>query len=230
MIRIVKDFFVRNWILKLLSFLMALILWLVLIPEEKVISERTLNIRLETQNVPGNMELVVKPASSIDVTLRAAKRVLDEISDGDVTARLDLAGATVQQTEYPLNAQMIALPPGAEVVRIIPNQVELKLEMTRSVELKVRPHILGKVKEGFTYRVDVIPDTVLVEGPESKIQSKDEVRTAPVDISNLAQSTVYYVDLILPKPELRLATGETKVRVNVIVQDIESAKASPKRK
>jgi YbbR domain-containing protein len=126
---------------------------------------------------------------------------------------------------------MIALPPGAEVIRIIPNQVELKLEMTKSVELKIRASVFGKVKEGFTHRVEVIPDKVLVEGPESKIQSKDEVRTAPVDISNLAQSTVFYdVDLILPKPELRLATDVTKVRVNVVVQDIESAKASPKRK
>ncbi len=230
MIRLLRNLLVKNWGLKLFSLLLALILWLVLIPEEKVVSERTLTVPLETRNRPSNMELVLKPAASIDVTIRAANRILDSITARDVTARLDLASASVYQTEYPLNPSMISLPQGAEVVRITPNKVDLRLEPTRRAQLNVRPNIRGKVKEGFTYSVEVVPEKVYVEGPESKIQPKDEVRTAPVDITDLTQSTVFEADLILPKPELRLATGQTKVQVRIIVEEAKSGGTPPRKK
>jgi YbbR domain-containing protein len=231
MIRILKNLIVRNWGFKLFSFVLALILWLFLIPEEKVFSERTIAVPLEIRNSPSRMELVEKPASTIDVTIRAANRVLNTISSRDVSATLDLSNATVYQQEYPLNNAMITLPPGAEVVRINPNKVELKLELTRRLELDVSPTLRGKVAEGFrVVKTDVNPAKVMVAGPESKIRAGDEVRTAPVDISGLTQSTVFEVDLILPKPELRLATSQLRVRVSVIVEETKAGRDSPAAK
>ena len=231
MIRTLRNVLLRNWGWKLFSFVLALVLWLILIPEEKVISERTLSVPLEIRNTPSRMELVEKPASSIDVTIQAANRVLNTISSRDVSAHLDLTNATVYQTEYPLNNAMISLPPGAEVVRINPNKVELKLELIRRLELEVNPNIRGNVADGFrVVKTEVTPATVLVAGSESKVRAGDRVRTAPVDISGLTQSTYFEVDLILPKPELRLTTSQTKVRVGVIVEAIKAGAAAPKKK
>jgi YbbR domain-containing protein len=233
MIRILKNLLVRNWGWKLFSFVLALILWLILIPEEKVFSERTLSVSLEIRNYPSRTELVEKPISTIDVTIRAPNRVLNTISSRDVSALLDLANASVYQQEYPLNRTMISLPPGAEVVRINPNKVELRLEHTRRVDLDVSPTIRGKVGDGYrVVKTDVRPAKVPVEGPESMVRAGDQVRTAPVDISGLTQSTVFEVDLILPKPELRLATLQTRVRVSVIVEETRSrgGSAVPKKK
>ncbi len=232
MIRFLKNLFVRNWGWKLFSFVLALILWLILIPEEKVISERTLSVPLEIRNIPSRMELVEKPASTIDVTVRAANRVLNTITSRDVSAYLDLSNASVYQQEYPLNRTMINLPPGAEVSRINPNKVELKLELTRRFELDVSPTIRGKVADGYrVVKTEVRPAKVPVEGPESMVRAGDQVRTAPVDISGLTQSTVFEVDLILPKPELRLATTQIRVRVSVIVEAVNPGRksASPRK-
>jgi len=216
----IRDFFVRNWGLKLFSFLMALVLWLILIPEEKTYSDKTLAVPLEMRNVPADMEIVERPAASIDVTVRAANRLLNEFAPSDILARLDLAMATVYQEVYPLNASMITVPQGAEVVGISPNSVRLKLEKTEQLDLEVAPMIIGKVGAGLKIaRIEVAPARVPVKGAESKIRIKDKVTTSPVDVSRLKETATIEADIILPRPDLRLATSQTKVRVSIFLEE-----------
>jgi YbbR domain-containing protein len=232
MIKIIRNLLVRNWELKLLSLLLAFILWLSLIPEEKTLSEKTLTIPLETHNLPADMELVEKPDPTVDVTIRAPNRMINEISAANVFVKLNLSTATLFQQEYPLNETMISLPPGAEVVRISPTKVRLKLERTQEVMLDIVPTVIGQAKEGYGIsKIEITPPRVLVKGPESKIREKDKVSTSPINISELTASTDVEADLILPKPELRLASPRTRVRVRIFLEEIKpSGKPEPKRK
>jgi diadenylate cyclase len=223
MIRTFRNLLVRNWELKLLSLLLAFILWLSLIPEEKTLSEKTLTIPLETRNIPSNMELVEKPASTVDVTIRAPNRMIDEVSAANVFVKLNLSTATLFQQEYPLNETMVSLPPGAKVVRISPTKVRLKLERTQEVMLDIVPTIIGQAKEGYGIsKIEITPPRVLVQGPESKIREKDKISTSPINISELTSSTEVEADLILPKPELRLASPRTRVRVKIFLEEIKA--------
>ncbi len=230
MIRIFRDIFVRNWALKLLAFFIALVLWLLLVPEDKVYSEKTLVVPLETRNVPRDMELVEKPAATVDITVRAPNRLLNQISPSNIYARLDLERATPFQKDYPLNVSAIILPPGAEVVRIVPNQVSLRLEPAREIKLAVYPLIIGQPAEGFRVAaIEVVPAQVLVRGPESKIRDRDRVTTTPVDVGGLSQPAVFDADLIMPKPELRAISALNRVKVTVRIES-EAVEAKPAKK
>jgi YbbR domain-containing protein len=232
MIKTLRNLLLRNWELKLLSLFISFFVWLSLIPEEKTFSEKRLTIPLETHNIPADLELVEKPDSTVDVTIRASNRIIDEISAANVFAKLNLSRASLYQEEYPLNETMISIPTGAEVVRISPAMVRLKFERTREVPLDIVPNIIGQAKEGYTIaKVDVIPPKVPVKGPESKFGAKDRVSTSPVDVSELTSSTEIEADLILPKPELRLASPRAKARIRIIVEEIGPAeKPAPKKK
>lgn len=220
MMRFFKDLFTRNRGLKLFSLLLAFVLWIVLIPEEKTYSERTLTVPLETRNVPADMELVERPQGTVDITIRASNRFLNEISPASVSARLDLERASIYQEMYPVNRSAIAVPQGAEVVRISPNIVRLKLEKTRQMDLEVTPMIVGKVSEGFRIaKIEVTPDHIPVKGPESKIRTRDRLSTSPVDVSGLDRSATLEADIILPRPDLRLATPLTRVRVDITLEE-----------
>jgi YbbR domain-containing protein len=217
--RFLRSLFLRNWELKLISLLLALILWLSLIPEEKTFSEKTLTISLEPHNIPAKMELVKKPPATIDVVIRAPNRTIDQITSANVVAKLNLEKATVIQEEYPLYETMISVPSGAEVIKVTPNKVRLKLENTREVMLDVEPNIIGKLAQGLKIeKIEVSPPIVKVIGAESKIRDRDKVRTSPVDISNLTETTEFQADLILPNPDLRLASSPTKVKIKIIIQ------------
>ena len=221
--RFLKRVFLRNWGLKLFSLILALIIWMTLIPEEKIFSEKTLTIPLVLYNIPSEMELVEKPPASVDVAIRAPNRLINQITPANVHAVLNLQNAHIDQREYPLNKSMISIPMGAEVKDILPSQVNLKLERTKEIMLDVEPIIIGELQKGFKIEnTRILPPQVLIKGPESEVKEDYKVRTSPIDISTLTASTEIEADIILPNPFLRLASSETKVKVRFLIQKVES--------
>jgi YbbR domain-containing protein len=221
---------VRDWPIKLVSLGLAIGLWLLLVPAEKMYSEKALAIPLETRNVPAGLEIVERPAATIDVTLRAPNRLINEIGPSGLVARIDLDRATVLQQEYPLNKTMVAVPPGAEVVKISPNKVTIKLERTAEATLDVHPTVRGKTARGFRIsRTEIDPANVVVRGPESRVKARESATTGPIDVTGLAQTTVFEADIILPRPELRLASPQAQARVTVLIEPDRSAEAAAKK-
>jgi len=224
------DFITRNWPLKLLAFVLAFFVWLNLIPEEKTYSEKRITTVLETPNIPSKLELVEKPVPTIDVVVRAPNRIINGIGPANVHARLDLGKATVYQEEYPLYKEMIAVPQGAEVVSISPNKVNLKLERTEQLELEIAPVLVGKIGEGFHItKIVVNPQKAVVRGPESMLKPRDKVTTSPINISALTENSEFEADLILPRPDLRLATSQVRVKVAILVEKTDEPAKAPKR-
>lgn len=219
----IKDLIIRNWELKLLALFLALILWIILIPEEKTFAEKNLTINLELINIPPDVEVVEKPESTINLKIRARKRVLNQLTPESFLAQLDMSKATIYQQEYPLDASMIRTPSEVEIVSFSPVYVHVKLEKTKKIEMEVVPTIIGRPPEGFRIvKVEVTPSKVMVSGPESKVRPRDKVITSPIDASLLTESTVLEVDLILPRPELRLLTLYPKARVSLIIEKKET--------
>ncbi len=229
--RFLKRLFLKNWGLKLFSFLLALILWLTLITPEKVFSDKWLTIPLELHNIPPEMELMEKPPASVDVKIRASKSLINDITSANVHAVLNLEKASLDQEDYPLRNSMISIPSGAEVREIRQSQVSLKLERTREILLDVEANIIGELKKGLKVEnVRVFPPQVLIKGPESKVKDNYKVRTSPIDISALTKTTELEADLILPNPDLRLASAQTKVRVRILIQEENPEAKSGKKK
>lgn len=221
----------RDWKLKLVSLGLAMGLWLLLVPAEKTSSEKSLTVPLETRNVPAGLEIVERPVPTIDVTLRAPKRLLGEIGPSSLVAALDLERATVLQQEYALNASMIAMPQGAEVVKISPSKVTVKLERTAEALLQVHATVRGKPASGFRVtRIEIEPTKVAVQGPESRVKAGDGAVTAPVDVTGLAQSTIFDADIILPRPELRFVSPLTSARVTVTIEALKAEPVPPAKR
>ncbi len=226
-----RRLFLRNWGLKLFSFLVALVLWLTLIPEEKTLTEKSLTVQLELHNIPPGMEVVEKPPSTVDVKIQTPRRLLEQVTPANVRAVLDLRDARVDVQNYDINASMIKIPQGAQVNEVRPSQVSLKLERTIEAMLVVEPQITGELQEGLgVVKIEVVPPQVLVSGPESKIDRNAKVRTTPVDISQLTQSIEIEARLILPNPDVTFASAQTAVRVRVLIQEDNTEKVTPERK
>ena len=219
--KIFRNIFVRNWGLKLFSFLLALVVWLIIIPEEKLSFEKSVTVPLELHNLPAGMYIIEYPPATIDVTIKAPQRMIDMINPETVQARLELGAARVELTEFPINRNLISLPQGAEVKDISPSQVRMRLERSREIMLEVEAHLIGEWQEGLELdRVEIIPNKVSIIGPESKVIDTYKVRTSPIDISSLTETIEIETDLILPDPALRIASYETVVTVRIIIKEI----------
>lgn len=233
--KFLKELFFKNWTLKLISLLLAIVLWVSLIPEEKIFSEKTLSIPLEAHNIPPSIELVKKPPDRIDVVIRAPRGYIDQLTSSTVVAKLNLENASVVQEDYTLSESMISIPAGvrAEVVKITPNTVSLQLEPTKEIMLEVEPVTTGKLREGLRIeKLEVNPAQVRVRGPKSKVRDDHKIRTTPIDISDLLRTTEVEADLILPGPDLRFASPLRRVRVTIFIEEASgaTAKSSKPRK
>ncbi len=225
MLRLFRRIFFRNWGLKLFSFLVALVLWLTLIPEDKIFDEKILTVRLDVHNIPTGMVLVERPPSTVNVIIRAPKRRIGQFTDANVHAVLDLREARIDVQDYYLSEAMIRTPEGGEIKEVFPPQVKLKLERYVEEMLEVEPDIMGELPEGLgVTKIEVIPPRIRVRGPESKVNKEDKVKTTPIDISSLTGPTEVEASLILPNPDLRLASSQTTARVRILIQEINEQK------
>jgi len=227
--------FTKNWELKLVSLILASILWVALIGEEKTKAEKTLTVNLEIHNRPEQMLLVERPPATVDVIIRASRRLLPQITALNVHVALDLTSATVAQTEYPLNLNMVSVPPDAEVKEILPSVVSLELENRLDIAIPVEYDSYGELPEGLNLvNIECIPPVIMIYGPESKISDDLKAKTSPIDLSQITQSAEISLNPILPDPQLRLVDSEQKILVRLIVEkpeaEAEEETASPKKK
>jgi YbbR domain-containing protein len=218
-----KRLFTRNWGLKLASLLLAMILWLALIGQEKNQSEKILTVRLEIHNRPQQLLLVERPPDYVNVTVRASVRQLPDITDMNVHVALDLTNATVAQTQYALNANMVSLPAGAELKELSPSMVTLKLERRMEMTIPVEVESHGALPDGYKLvSIDCDPPEITIYGPESKVKGDLKAKTTLVDLSLITESRQILSDPILPDPALQLVDSGIKVLVRLVIEKEET--------
>lgn len=186
--------------------------------EEEV--EKVLTIPLEFISIPQGVMVKEYTSATIDVVIKAPRSLIRKITSNDVRAKLNLEKANISEEEYPVD---IDVPSGVDIIKISPDKVNIKLAKTNEVMLDIEPNIVGKLKKGLKIeKIEVFPPKVKVKLAESKIKYKYKVRTSPIDISSLTESTELQADLILPHPDFRLVSSQIKVIVRIIIKNVES--------
>ncbi|MCA1583643.1 MAG: hypothetical protein LC791_02325 [Acidobacteria bacterium] len=118
----------RNLWLKLISIVIAAMLWLVVAGDRIV--ERIVRVPLEFQNLPSGLEIVTDIPDAIDVRLRGPSDTLAGITPVDAWTVLDLKTARRGRRLYNLTASQVNVPYGVEVVQINPGALSLEFENT----------------------------------------------------------------------------------------------------
>lgn len=211
----------RNPGLKALSVALAVLLWLAISRDQLV--ERSLRVPLEYQNIPEGLEIVGDPPGTVDVRVRGASGTLGRLDSGEVVAVLDLQAARAGQRLFHLLTDQVRSPFGIEVAQISPPTVSLEFEKTGQKSVPVKPAVEGEAAPGFVAaHVTSDPPTVMVTGPESRLNRLKEATTEPVSVQGATRPvrdvvTVGVVDSALRLLEARTAT----VTIDVVPAPIE---------
>ena len=211
-----------NVVLKLISLALAVLLWFVI--GEKT-SERGLSVPVELQNVPRELELVGEPTNVVDVRLRAAPSVIQRLTTGDVSARIDLSGVREGEHIVHLTADDIRVPFGVRVVKITPSIITMGFERTSTKTVPIRPRLLGRPAPGYEVaEVAAEPAEVRVSGPRTRVQETESAYTEPVSLDGASSTVVDTVNLGLDDPVLRIQ-GSPRVRVTARIREVQEARA-----
>jgi YbbR domain-containing protein len=211
----------RHLGLKVLSVVLALLLWMIVSGEEMV--ERGLRVPLELQQVPVGLELTGEVPATVDVRVRGATGTLSRVSTGDVVAVLDLRSARSGRRLFPLTPDQVRVPFGVEVVQVQPSALAMAFEPSASRQVPVMPAVDGRPAPGYVVgALSADPRTVEVIGPESAVRRVTEALTEPVSVSGARDRVNQSVILGLIDPSLRLKnTRSATVTVQIVPAPLE---------
>ena len=121
---------------KLLSVVLAVLLWVAVEGEPELVTVQTVPVFY--RNVEPALALVASPPATVRLELRGASDVLGRENLSNVALLLDLAGVTEPgERAFPVSRSNVTLPVGVSFVRSDPP--ELKLHLDRAPESKGNP-------------------------------------------------------------------------------------------
>ena len=198
----------RHLGLKLLSLVLALLLWMAVAGEEIV--ERGLRVPLELQQFPAGLELQAEPPAAVDVRVRGASAALSRVGPGDVVAVVDLRGAQSGRRLFHLTPDQVRAPFGVDVVQVSPATVALSFEASATKKVEVTASIEGKPAPGYVIgKTSIDPSTVEVVGPETEVKRVTEALTEPISVAGAHDRVRQTVSIGLVDPLLRLRGTRT---------------------
>jgi YbbR domain-containing protein len=198
-----KHWILQNWFLKVVSLLLATLLWAAV--SKQASSEIGLDVPLEYRNIPSQLEITGDMTNTIQVRLRGSSNVIKGITAKDVSTTIDLGKMRTGEKIVALSPQNVQAPFGAEVIRVNPSTVRFTLERTVTKTVDIVPTIAGQPTNGFDVgQVFVSPNTVEVEGPESRVDTLSSIATTPIRLDRKQSSFEQTADLDVPDPQIRL--------------------------
>ena len=201
--------------LKLLSIVLASLIWLLVSGEQIV--ERALRIPLEFTNLPAELELVGDTPDLVDVRVRGSSGALSRVAAGELIAVLDLRGARPGRRLFNLAGSDVRAPFGIDVVQIAPSNVPMVFEPSATKVVPVVPELDGEPLDGFVVgSVSADPSTVEVIGPASAVMRLTEAITEPVTLTEAGSTIVETVNMGVGDRAIRLVSpGSARVSVTI---------------
>lgn len=178
------------WPLRLLALVIAGALWLTTSFVPRI---QELRVERVQQQVDASVSyrtpegfMILNPEQTVTVTVRGRDEDVYGLSDDDVHIAIPFPeNVTPGSIEAPIRAEDVNLPPGLEVLDIVPSTLSVILDRRQKRTVPVKALFRGEPLVG--YRVDedntvVTPKEVEIEGPAQDVAAIGEI-AAVVDVN-----------------------------------------------
>lgn len=210
--------FTANLGLKAVAFVAALVLVAYQRSQE---DERTrtvpFSVDVQLPETSKRRELMTAIPPSIRITVQGSLSALDELSNASNNLELDLRKGNVDRVQF--SPENFRLPPGTRIKAIEPTGLDLEWQNIIEREVPVQTSVTGAVAEGHEVEsTSVLPESVILVGPERLVNVTQSVRVAPFDLSGLASGRYERQLALDPPPDRTNYLDQTSVSVQISVR------------
>ncbi|RNC29176.1 MAG: CdaA regulatory protein CdaR [Candidatus Dichloromethanomonas elyunquensis] len=179
-----RDMLRRNLGYKVVSLVLAIILWIWIVSQNQttgLFGKQTLNVPLVTYNQPSNL-LIISNIQPISVQLDNNN---EGISVKDLFAYVDLKDAQAGEHSYQVHMDA---PEGVKIVDISPSNVIIRLDTAKDKIVPVIVQIDGAPADGYVAKQPLVtPPVVNVRGPTSILEKLESV-SVEVSVTGMKES------------------------------------------
>lgn len=164
----------------------------------------------------GNSDMTI--GSSVitpsEVTLRGATHRIDRVNK--VVAPVDVSN---HSSSFSMESELVAVSDdGSDIpnMKIIPERVMVSATMVNqliTVELPVKLVMSGQLPEGVVVKkTEIVPSQIEITAPPSLLKEMKDIKTKPVNLSNISGSTILAAQLDLPE---KIVPSESVVQIKI---------------
>lgn len=179
----------KNLGMKILSLILASLLWVIIVNIDDPTATRTfrdISVNIQHEDAIYSLDKVydVIEGNTVDVTVRAKRSVLDTMKVSDIRATADLSNLSYT------NAVPIIVTCSKSVEQLTLGKVstlKVSLEDTDTKQFKITVTQRGTEEEGYSVgSVKAKPNIIQVTGAKSQIAKIDQIRV-DIDVSNASE-------------------------------------------
>lgn len=211
-------FLFNNLGLKLTSLLVAGVLWAAAQGFQSV--ELSLDLPIVFSGTPDSVVVVNQSVAEVNLRLKGSRAALRSAAEELRNFPISLVGLEPGTREFVIDAEILPLPRGAEVMARSPSKVELRIEPVIRKRVRIRADVVGEPAEGYRLEsVQVTPREVDLEGARQSLRRLNEVSTRSIDLSVLTETTSQQVPLVLEAGQVWRADAQGEpVQVEIRIQ------------
>lgn len=210
----------ENLPLKIFSLLLAIVAWLVVRGEVEHVKDYV--VPLDYVHLPDDLDMSGPVPNTVDVRLRAAEQVLKRATENGMTALIDLSNAPPGEQRIQLTENLFDTPAGAQVVRITPALISIRIEKRVTREVPVVAAFAGSPAAGFRQTGQQIePSMVTVSGPASEVAAVERALTGTIVLEGRTADLEVQVRPVPDAPpgsRVRVVSPRQPVRVRVTIE------------
>ncbi len=204
----------KNWQLKVLAVLFAVVLWLFVVGERQ--AEIGVIVPIELRNIPPGVVVSGDVEREVQVRVGGPQTLLASLSPDQVRVSVDVAQSRPDHPQtVRLSPATVALPRGLDLIRVSPPEIVVRVEAIMRRRVPVEASLVGSPENGLEVRGwRVEPAEVEIVGGAQAVSRIRAVETADIDVAGLVRDVVREVPLESPSAGVRVK-GPAVVRVQV---------------
>jgi YbbR domain-containing protein len=198
-----RKYLFHNFILKIVSLCLAVLLWYAVGHDPTV--DTVIAAPVEFHNTPENLEMNSDTSTQVRVRVSGPERQIRALSPSEVHAVVDLQGVRPGERTFDLTSKEIHVPREIQVVQIEPSQFHINFDRSATRTVDVRPRVIGSFVSGYRLSsVSTDPATIVVVGPARRVNAIDNAITDPVDASGVVGSATFTTHAYVTDPLVRV--------------------------
>lgn len=194
-----RDKLKNNLGLKIIALVFAVFLWWAVVNIDDPIDTKQFIVDAAVTNPEvitnaGKSYQIHDDTKSITVTVKARRKVLDEIKSSYIVATADLR--EMQDTSVPIRIKVLGFEGSYESVSAYPQNIQVSVENTQKKTFPITTVSTGSPRDGYVVgSMTASPKTVDISGPESMVSKISKV-VARVDVSEISTDATIETELI----------------------------------
>lgn len=181
--------------------------------------EIAIAIPVKFEDVPDGLIAFRDPPPVFEARLKGPSKILRDIKDSGLSYEADLSTAEPGPLVVKISPERINVPRRVSVLELDPSSFTVTIDKRMEKVVPIVPDLNKDPAPGYTIpRVVINPSLVQLTGPVSMLEEISAVRTTPVEVGGLTETTKKKVALNLNHDPHVRAVGENLVEVEIVVE------------